>query len=513
VEQCRGSGIDIAFGEPRVGMSEPDPTVTGKAERKLRFAIIGAGMAGILSAIKLTEAGITNFTVYEKADRLGGTWRENTYPGLSCDVPSHLYTFSFAQNPEWSRVYSPGGEIEAYLENVSLRYDIVKFIRFCDEVVSCELGDGRWHLTTRSGRQDDVDVVIAATGVLHHPKYPDIVGLESFRGAMFHSARWDHSVSFDRRRVGIIGTGSTAVQIVTAVVGQVAELKLFQRTAQWVMPMANPAYTPEEQESFRRDPQLLAEQFVNLSRLFDLFSGTVVDAESPGMHMIEDACRKNLEENVADPEFRERLRPDYRAACKRLIISPNFYEAIQEPNAELVTDKIVGVEAGGVRTADGRLHELDVLVLATGFKADAFVRPMAVTGRSGRSIDEVWADGPQAYLAISIPDFPNFFMVNGPNGPVGNFSLIQVAELQVAYILQLVDRIRSGDCREICATRAALEEFEVARVEATKRTIWATGCRSWYLDQRGIPSAWPWPFQRFREVMDEPDWDAYDVRG
>jgi cation diffusion facilitator CzcD-associated flavoprotein CzcO len=330
---------------------------------------------------------------------------------------------------------------------------------------------------------------------------------------MFHSARWDHGVPLAGRRVGIIGTGSTAVQIVSAVVGQVAELKLFQRTAQWVMPVANPAYTPEEQESFRRDPQLLAEQFVNLSRLFDLFSGTVVDAESPGMHMIEDACRKNLEENVADPEFRERLRPDYRAACKRLIISPNFYEAIQEPNAELVTDKIVGVEAGGVRTADGRLHELDVLVLATGFKADAFVRPMAVTGRSGRSIDEVWADGPQAYLAISIPDFPNFFMVNGPNGPVGNFSLIQVAELQVAYILQLVDRIRSGDCREICATRAALEEFEVARVEATKRTIWATGCRSWYLDQRGIPSAWPWPFQRFREVMDEPDWDAYDVRG
>jgi cation diffusion facilitator CzcD-associated flavoprotein CzcO len=490
-----------------------DPTGTGKTERKLRFAVIGAGMAGVLSAIKLTEAGITDFTVYEKADGLGGTWRENTYPGLSCDVPSHLYTYSFAQNPAWSRVYSPGGEIQNYLENVARRYDVVKSIRFGDEVVSCQRVDGRWHLTTASGHVDDVDVVIAATGVLHHPKYPDIGGLESFGSAMFHSARWDHGVPLAGRRVGIIGTGSTAVQIVSAVVGQVAELKLFQRTAQWVMPVANPAYTPEEQESFRRDPQLLVEQFANLSRLFDLFSGTVVDAESPGMRMIEDACRKNLEENVTDPELRERLRPDYRAACKRLIISPNFYEAIQKPHAELVTDKIVGVETGGVRTADGRLHELDVLVLATGFKADAFVRPMAVTGRAGRSIDEVWVNGPEAYLAVSVPDFPNFFMLNGPNGPVGNFSLIQVAELQVAYIMQLVDRIRSGDGTEICATGAALEEFETARVEATKRTIWATGCRSWYLDERGIPSAWPWPFQRFREVMDKPDWDAYDIRG
>ncbi len=495
-----------------MGMSEPDPTGAGQVEPELRFAVIGAGMAGILSAIKLTEAGITNFTVYEKADRVGGTWRENTYPGLSCDVPSHLYTFSFAQNPEWSHIYSPGGEIQAYLENVALRYDVTRSIRFGDEVVSCERRHRRWHLTTSRGGVDDVDVVIAATGVLHHPNYPDIEGLESFGGAMFHSSRWDHRVALDGQRVGIIGTGSTAVQIVTAVVGQVAELELFQRTAQWVMPAANPAYTPEEQESFRREPRLLMEQFADLSRLFDLFSGTVVDAESPGMHMIEDACRKNLEENVSDPVLRERLRPDYRAGCKRLIISPNFYEAIQQPNAELVTDKIVGVEAGGVRTADGRLHELDVLVLATGFRADAFVRPMVVTGRAGRSIDQAWANGPRAYLAISVPEFPNFFMINGPNGPVGNFSLIQVAELQVAYILQLVDRIRSGGCREISATQAALEEFETARVEATKRTIWATGCRSWYLDESGIPSAWPWPFQRFREVMDKPDWAAYDTR-
>jgi cation diffusion facilitator CzcD-associated flavoprotein CzcO len=493
-------------------MNEPYSTGTVKTQKELRFAIIGAGMAGILSAIKLTEAGMTNFTVYEKADRLGGTWRENTYPGLSCDVPSHLYTYSFAPNPEWSHVYSPGEEIETYLENVSRRYDVTKFIRFCDEVLSCELRDGRWCLTTRSGHHDDVDVVIAATGVLHHPNYPDIEGLESFGGAMFHSARWDHGVSLDHKRVGIIGTGSTAVQIVTAIVGQVEELKLFQRTAQWIMPVVNQAYTPDEQESFRRDLQLLADQYANLSQLFDLFSGAVVDAESPGMQMIEDACRKNLEENVTDPDLRERLRPDYRAACKRLIISPNFYQAIQQPNAELVTDQIVGVEAGGVRIADGRLHELDVLVLATGFKADAFVRPMAVTGRAGRNIDEAWAGGPQAYLAISVPDFPNFFMLNGPNGPVGNFSLMQVAELQLAYILQLVDRIRSGDCREICATRAALEEFELARVEAARRTIWATGCRSWYLDERGIPSAWPWPFQRFREEMDKPKWEAYDIR-
>jgi len=250
-----------------------------------------------------------------------------------------------------------------------------------------------------------------------------------------------------------------------------------------------------------------------VSQLFDGFSGAVVDAESPQMKMIEQACVANLEDNVTDPELRERLRPDYRAACKRLIVSGDFYRAIQSPNAELVTDAIDSVEAGGVRTVDGHLHELDVLVLATGFKVDAFVRPISVVGRDGQSLERAWSQRPEAYLSISVPGFPNFFMLNGPNGPVGNFSLVEVAELQVGYILQLVDRLRSGQCREISATQAALDEFEAARVEAAKKTVWATGCRSWYLDDRGVPAAWPWHFGRFRSAMSTPAWEAYELRG
>ncbi len=481
-------------------------------ERHLRFAVIGAGMAGILSAIKLKEAGFTDVTVYEKADRPGGTWRENTYPGLSCDVPSHLYCYSFALNPQWSRLYSPGEEIQAYFEGVARDHGVVPHVRFGDEVVSCAFVDGRWHLTTAGGVHDEADVVIAATGVLHHPKYPDIKGVDSFAGSLFHSARWDHGVVLDGARVGIIGTGSTAMQIVSAIVDRTQKLTLFQRTAQWVMPAVNPAYTAEEQTAFRNDPQLMEGLRDSVSDLFDHFSDGIVDARSPEMAMIEKFCLDNLEINVTDPDLRERLRPDYRAACKRLVVSTNFYEAIQKPGAELVTEAIEQVEPGGVRTADGRLHELDVLVLATGVKVDAFVRPISVVGREGTDLDQVWVDRPEAYLSISVPQFPNFFMLNGPNGPVGNFSLVEVAELQMGYILQLIDRLRSGHGRQISATPEAMERFEAARIDAAKNTIWATGCRSWYLDDRGIPAAWPWPFRRFRDEMAEPQWEAYELR-
>ena len=480
--------------------------------RNLRFAVIGAGMAGILSAIKLKEAGLTDFTVYEKADRVGGTWRENTYPGLSCDVPSHLYSYSFALTPDWSHRFSPGTEIYDYFDRVAREHDILSFVRFGEEVTRCEWVDGKWQLETANGHRDDVDVVIAATGVLHHPRMPDLPGLDDFAGAAFHSARWDHTVAIDGARVGVVGTGSTAVQIVSAIVDRVAHLSLFQRTAQWIMPQENPAYTDEERARYRDDPDALPELHNNLSQMFGVFANAVVDAKSPGIQMIEDACYNNLESNVRDPQLREKLRPDYRAACKRLIISADFYDAIQRPNAELVVEKIQRVERDGVRTTDGVLHDLDVLVLATGFQADAFMRPMQLIGRDGRALADEWNPRPNAYLSISIPDFPNFFMLNGPNGPVGNFSLIEVAELQFAYIMQLVQRLQNGECNEISATRAAMEAFEQERMAAVPNTIWVTGCRSWYLDDRGVPAVWPFPFDRFRAEMREPNIEAYELR-
>ena len=327
---------------------------------------------------------------------------------------------------------------------------------------------------------------------------------------MFHSARWDHSVPIDGARVGVIGTGSTAVQITGAVAPRAAHYSLFQRTAQWVMPVDNPQYSDEERAQFRANPDQLVRAHENLSIAFGGFAGAVIDSESVGMAMIERMCLENLE-TVRDSALRERLRPTYRAGCKRLVVSPNFYETMQQPNVELVTSGIARVEPAGVRTDDDVLHELDLLVLATGFQADAFVRPMGVIGQDGKDLASEWAERPNAYLSVAVPGFPNFFMINGPNGPVGNFSLIEVAEIQFAYILQLVEQIAAVPHRAVSPTVAAMDAHEAARVEAAQRSIWVTGCQSWYLDDRGIPATWPWTFDRFREVMSAPDPSAFET--
>ncbi|MBW2292808.1 MAG: NAD(P)/FAD-dependent oxidoreductase [Deltaproteobacteria bacterium] len=468
-------------------------------------------MSGILSAIKLQEAGFDDLTIYEKAPRLGGTWRENTYPGIACDVPSHLYSYSFAPNPDWTHRFSPGAEIQQYLEDVAKRFDVERLIRANTEIRRCAWLDGRWEIETAEGEIDHADFIIAATGVLHHPNIPSIPGLESFAGSSFHSARWDHEIKLEGKRVGVIGTGSSAVQIVSALVDRVAEISLFQRTPQWIMPQENPPFSEDEKSDFRSHPETMTTLRAEVSQAFtDHFSNAVVDADSPQMKLIEELCVANLEQNVTDPELREQLRPDYRAACKRLVISEDFYQAIQKPNAKLVVDAIEQIEPAGVRTANGELHELDVLVLATGFQVDRFMRPIQILGKDGIDLDQIWAERPSAYLAISVPELPNLFMLNGPNGPVGNFSLIDVAELQFGYIMQLVQEVLDGRCREISASRAATDRFERERVEAAKTTVWTTGCRSWYLDDRGIPAVWPWTFDRFREEMFEPTLQDYD---
>jgi len=484
-----------------------------EAGRDIRVVVMGAGMAGVLSGIKLLAAGITNCAIYEKADRVGGTWRENTYPGLTCDVPSHAYTYSFEPNPDWSHMLPPGAEIQEYFERTVKKYGVDRLVRFNQEIVSCEYRSGRWHLRTKQGTEDQADVVIAATGVLHHPNYPPIDGLDTFRGACFHSARWDHRVPLDGRRIGVIGTGSTGVQIISALAVRAGRLYHFQRTAQWIMPVENPAFTEEQKAAFRADPDLLhymqnqPDYLANVER----FNNALVDANSEGITEIENICRANLENSVRDPVLREQLRPTYRAACKRLIYSPDYYQAIQHPNAELVTDGIERVEPAGVRMKTGRLIELDLLALATGFNAGMFMRPMNVVGRNGVQLNDVWADRPKAYMAVAIPDFPNFFMLNGPNGPVGNFSLIDIAEQQLHYVWTFIEKLRAGECREIAPTHAAMQAFERDRIEAARKTVFGSGCTSWYLDAEGVPATWPWTRTRFCEEMKAPRLEAYEL--
>ncbi len=480
----------------------------------MRYIIIGAGMSGILAAIKLKAQGISNYVVYEKGDSVGGTWRENRYPGLTCDVPAHCYTYSFAPHPGWSAFYAPGPEIRAYFEAVVDRFGVRDHLRFQSEVVACRWREGRWHVELADGRSDSGDIIIAASGVLHHPNIPAIAGLDDFAGPVMHSARWDDQVQTSGRRVGIIGNGSTGVQIVTGLSGKAAHLVHFQRSPQWIMPVEQFAYSDADRAAFVEDPDKVEairngdEYWGGIRR----FNEAIINPDSSAMHEIEELCRQNLENSVHDPVLREKLRPDYRAACKRLIYSWNYYEHAQRPNVMIETGRILRVEPQGVRMEDGSFHALDVLVLATGFRADRFIRPTKVVGRDGIDLDDVWRDRPSAYFAITIPGFPNFFMLNGPTGPVGNFSLIDIAEQQWGYIAQVLAPLQKGQASRVECRVEAMSDYDTRRTQAARATIFGSGCTSWYLDKDGIPLTWPWSYDSFVAAMRKPAMDAFDYR-
>jgi cation diffusion facilitator CzcD-associated flavoprotein CzcO len=483
--------------------------------RKLRYAIIGAGMAGILAGIRLRAQGENDFVIYEKGASVGGTWRENRYPGLTCDVPAHAYTYSFAPNPDWSAFYAGGPEIQAYFERVVQEHRLEDAIECNSEVVACNYDEQAhcWHVTAASGETSVVDVVIAASGVLHHPNTPELPGIGTFEGEVFHSARWPAELALEGRRVAVIGNGSTGVQIVTALSTQCERVVHFQRSPQWIMPVPFFTYSEEERRAFREQPELIEairngeEYWAGIRR----FNKALVDIDSPEMAQIEQIVLCNLEESISDPVLREKLRPNYRAACKRLIYSWSYYEAVQRPTVDVETSGIVEIKPDGILTASGTFHPADVIVLATGFKADRFIRPTRVIGRGGADLDQIWERRPKAYLAVSIPDLPNFFMLNGPTGPVGNFSLIDIAERQWAYIDHLLDRLRS-DASEICVSEQAMTAYEARRIAAAKTTIFGSGCTSWYLDAEGVPASWPWSYEAFAEAMHEPDFEQYDIQ-
>ncbi len=473
--------------------------------------IAGAGMSGICMGIKLREAGIESFRIFEKAAEAGGTWRDNTYPGLVCDVPSRFYSYSFDSNPDWSRVYSPSAEIKDYFDRAADRFGVRPKIEFGREVKAARWEDGRWRIELADGERVEADFFVSACGVLHHPRYPAIEGIEDFEGAAFHSARWDHSVELRGKRVGVVGSGSTGVQIVTALAGVAGRLSLFQRTAQWVFPFPNFHYREWSRRLMRHFPALRGLAYQGWQRWFE--GGVARAVVEPGRRrqLIGAICRANLR-SVRDPGLRRRLTPPDQPMCKRLVVSGGFYRAVQRPGVEVVTDAIERVEPRGVVTRDGRLHELDVLVLATGFDAHAYLRPIELVGDGGVTLAEAWRDGPRAHRTVALPGFPNFFMLIGPHSPVGNQSVVMIAESQADFVLGWIRRFRDGEMDAVTPRPEAMARYYEELRAALPNTVWMTGCDSWYLGADGLPELWPWTPERHREMLAEPLLEEFDVR-
>lgn len=458
------------------------------ADRKFRVVVVGAGIAGLFMAEKLKRARI-DFTVYEKADEVGGTWRDNTYPGLYVDVLSRQYEFPFQPNYDWSRKYAPGPEIQAYIRKVADDRGLRKYVQFNQEIVEARFTGGRWHFTTAKGEADEADVFIAATGFLHKPLYPEIDGRDSFAGPAFHSARWDHAVPIAGKRWGVIGGGASGVQITEALAWENCEVTQFIRRPQWVHIRENPRSTWLER-------MLLRLPFAYRLRQRKLWK-FIIEADhwrlkpGPQRQAMEREYKKYLDV-IKDPELRKKLTPDFHLGCTRIPKSDrNYYEAVQRPNVRIETGRIARIVPDGVEMADGTLRELDVLVYATGFDAHAYMRPLRVTGLNGATIDEVWKNKIYSYGGIALPGFPNLFMLYGPFSPVNNVPVPMGLDQEIAYIMRLIAVARERQAA-VAPTVAATEKFLARLGSAFPGTVWV-GCRNWYADQQGTPILWPLP--------------------
>ena len=479
--------------------------------KKFDVVIVGAGMAGMLAAIELRKQGYKNLALFEKADNVGGTWRENTYPGLSCDVPAHHYTYSFARNPHWSKTYASGSEIQKYFESVYESYNLKECIQFNSEVSNLSFDGEYWILDFLEQEAVTAKAVIVATGVLHHPKIPTLNGQDIFQGKQFHSAKWEHDLPLEDLKVGVIGNGSSGIQIVSALAKEAKEVFHFQRTAQWMMPLENLSFSNEQKLAFA-NPDLLAQamDFEGYAAAVDRYSHALIDMQSEAAHEMAMYCQMNLD-RVLDPELKKLLTPDHKPLCKRLIWSSEYYDAIQKPHAHLITDSISNISQTGIVT-DTEAIDLDVIVYATGFDTSMFMRPINILGLNSITLEDYWQEYPKAYYSIAMPGFPNLFMLNGPNGPVGNFSLIDIAEQQMQYISQLITLLFQGQIKYIHPKIDATEKYEFARETAAKKTVWYLGgCNSWYLNSAGIPASWPWTYGRFVEAMQTPALEDFEI--
>ncbi len=459
-----------------------------------KIVIIGSGFAGIGMGIALREAGFRDFVILEKASDLGGTWRDNQYPGCACDVPSPLYSFSRALNPSWTRLFAPQPEIWEYLRQCAVKYGIDSHVRFGSRVESVEWDDDArlWTVRTAGGDRYRAHAVVSGAGALHLPSYPEIPGMDAFAGTSFHSSRWDDAADLTGKRLAVIGTGASAIQLVPAVAGETARVTVFQRTPPWISPRPDVAIPAGMRAALRSVPGAARGLRYAIYWLLELQAlGFAADARL--MAPAASLARRHLERQVPDPELRARLTPDYTIGCKRILLSSDYYPALQRPNVALVTDAISEIVSSGVVTADGRLHEADVLVYATGFRVIDAASELNVTGRGGRKLADAWAGGVEAYRGVTVPGFPNFFLLLGPNTGLGHTSVVFMIESQVQHVLSCLRILSREQASTIEARTAATRKYNDALQRRLRRAVWNTGgCRSWYLDDAGVNRAlWP----------------------
>jgi cation diffusion facilitator CzcD-associated flavoprotein CzcO len=480
------------------------------SQRSLEVLIVGAGFGGIAAAIELRRQGITAVKILEKAPDLGGTWFYNSYPGAACDVPSHLYSFSFAQRRDWSQLCSSQNEIHRYLHEVARAQDIDRLVETNTTVTSCswEAESCRWTVTTAEGGTYTASALILATGQLHQPALPRIEGIEEFAGHSFHSARWDHDYPLTGKRVAVVGTGASAVQFVPEIAPDVAALTVFQRTGNWFLPRKNLPYPTAFKAAVGRIPGLQAFRRKFMFQYCEALTLSIRHPRSIG-RLLRLRSVAFMRSQLKDPEIRRNVWPDYTFGCKRILFSSYFLPALQRPNVELVTDDITRVTPEGILAADGRLHAVDCIIWATGFRTTEFMFPMEITGAGGRDLREYWSDGAHAHLGITVPGFPNMFVMYGPNTNTSGGSIVFYLETQAAYIRQALQTVRGRRAGAI-DVRPEVEAASDRALQARfAGTAW-TQCDSWYRDKDGrIVANWPGYMREYLERTERLDAGEY----
>jgi cation diffusion facilitator CzcD-associated flavoprotein CzcO len=465
-----------------------------------KIAILGAGLGGLGLAARLKMSGESSFVILEKAEGVGGTWRDNTYPGCACDIPSHLYWYSFDRPPNWSRVFPSQPEILRNIESFVSRRQLANHIRFKTVVSAADWDEKEavWRIHTASSEAVRARSFVAAWGQLSRPKLPGIEGCDRFTGTAFHSAQWRHDVDLDGKRIACIGTGASAVQIIPEIALKARHLTVFQRSPNYVMPRRDRAYSREERRAFGIDVEALRASreaiYLDHENRYD-----AIRLGSERAAKLLAIAKAHMRSQVQDPALREKLWPDYPLGCKRILLSDDFYPALSLPNVELVPERITAIEPSGVRTAGGQLHQTSIIIYATGFETTSFLGPLEVTGRGGRSLRQQWRDGPSAYLGITVPGFPNFFLLYGPNTNLVHNSIIAMLECQFGYVMEALRILDEENLRalEVCPT--AMERFCRELEPKLHGTAWAAGCTNWYKTAEGrLTNNWPGTVEEYK---------------